>query len=245
MSNSYTVRCGDKEATIEIIRPNFDDVKKAYEKIDKIGQEEATSKYTEYLKATGDQEEANHIYALVLAEKRYEILGEQAYKEFMSNKDGYINTCALRMSYALNYSVTHPIKNMKKQVKDARGNDRGYKGIDGHIYYLGVPDIIELLNKNWKKSSLKTYSQVKEKIQSGRSKDFYHNMTSKAENQKFFKELQSIKRKGVVAMRGPSGFNHTTLWEVNNFVDVELDTSDNYLLRNDVLIREFYFWSLL
>lgn len=46
-------------------------------------------------------------------------------------------------------------------------------------------------------------------------------------------------------MRGPSGFNHTTLWEVNNFVDVELDTSDNYLLRNDVLIREFYFWSLL
>ena len=92
---------------------------------------------------------------------------------------------------------------------------------------------------------MKTYSQVKEKIQSGRSKDFYHNMTSKAENQKFFKELQSIKRKGVVAMRGPSGFNHTTLWEVNNFVDVELDTSDNYLLRNDVLIREFYFWSLL
>ena len=45
-------------------------------------------------------------------------------------------------------------------------------------------------------------------------------------------------------MRGPKGFNHTTLWEVDNFVDVKLGTSKNYLLEVDILIRDFYFWEL-
>ena len=69
-------------------------------------------------------------------------------------------------------------------------------------------------------------------------------MTTKQENIDFFDELKSIKRKGIVAMRGPNGFNHTTLWEVDNFVDVKLG-SDNYLLHKDIIVRDFYFWDLL
>ena len=46
-------------------------------------------------------------------------------------------------------------------------------------------------------------------------------------------------------MQGPNGFNHTTLWEVDEFVDVKLGTNDNYLLKNEILVRDFYFWDLL
>ena len=63
-------------------------------------------------------------------------------------------------------------------------------------------------------------------------------MTTKQENIDFFTELKSIKRKGIVAMRGPN------LWEVDNFVDVKLGTNDNYLLHKDIIVRDFYFWEL-
>ncbi|MDY5185134.1 hypothetical protein [Helicobacter trogontum] len=79
---------------------------------------------------------------------------------------------------------------------------------------------------------------------SGCSEDFYHNMTSKAENQKFFKELQSIKRKGITAMIGTDGLRHTTLWNGNNFVDVEFNYY-NFLDETNYIIKELYFWNLL
>ena len=160
--------------------------------------------------------------------------------QFISDMDKYYNTCALRVSYALNYS-THPIKNMKKQVVG-----RGYKDKDNHTYYLGVFDIIELLKLNWKVLSWNksTYNQVKANIQCGCSEDFYHSMTSKAENQKFFKELQSIKRKGIAAMIGTDGLRHTTLWNGNNFVDVEFNYY-NFLDETNYIIKELYFWDLL
>ncbi len=81
-------------------------------------------------------------------------------------------------------------------------------------------------------------------------------MTSKAENQKFYKELQSIKRKGIVAMIGTDGLRHTTLWNESNFVDVEMNREIDiplYLFGYDYLndpnksypyIAQFYFWEL-
>ena len=188
--------------------------------------------------------------ATVQAQKRYEKVGGQALREFNRDSKSYINTCALRVSYSLNQS-THPIKGMEKQVIG-----RGYKGKDNHTYYLGVPDIVELLNKNWKALSWNkaTYNQVKKNIQCGCSEDFYHNMTSKAENQKFYKELQSIKRKGIIAMIGTDGLRHTTLWNESNFVDVEMNKEvDIPLFGYDYLndpnksypyIAQFYFWEL-
>ena len=86
------------------------------------------------------------------------------------------------------------------------------------------------------------------------SEDFYHSMTSKAKNQKFFKELQSIKRKGITAMIGTDGLRHTTLWNGNNFVDVEMNKEVDiplfgYDYLNDPLgkypfVSNFYFWEL-
>ena len=81
-------------------------------------------------------------------------------------------------------------------------------------------------------------------------------MTSKAENQKFYKELQSIKRKGIIAMIGTDGLRHTTLWNESNFVDVEMNREIDiplYLFVYDYLndpnndyphIAQFYFWEL-
>ena len=46
-------------------------------------------------------------------------------------------------------------------------------------------------------------------------------MTTKQDNIDFFSELQSIKRKGIIAMIGTYGLRHTTLWNESNFVDVE------------------------
>lgn len=177
------------------------------------------------------------VNGIVSAEKRYEMIGGQAYREFMNNKINLYNTCALRVSYALNYS-THPIKDMEKQ-----NSGRAYSGNDGHIYYLGVPDIVELLNKNWKHLSWdkSTYSQVKEKIKRGCSEDFYKGMTSKAENIHFFEEPQSIQRKGIIAMNGTDGLRHTTLWNGSDFLDTYLELSRNYLIESQYIIRYLYF----
>ncbi|TLD87777.1 hypothetical protein LS66_007695 [Helicobacter sp. MIT 03-1614] len=154
--------------------------------------------------------------------------------------DKYYNTCALRVSYALNYS-THPINTMDRQVMG-----RGYQGDDKQTYYLGVFDIIELLKLNWKELTWKqpTYTQVKEKIKCGCSEDFYHNMTSKDENQQFFEELQSIQRKGIVAMIGTSGLRHTTLWNGNDFVDVDFGYY-NFLKETNYIVKDLYFWDLI
>ena len=41
--------------------------------------------------------------ATVQAQKRYEKVGGQALREFNRNSESYINTCAFKLSYALNY----------------------------------------------------------------------------------------------------------------------------------------------
>ncbi|WP_281651675.1 T6SS effector amidase Tae4 family protein [Helicobacter bilis] len=160
---------------------------------------------------------------------------------FNSNQRRYVNTCALRVSYALNHS-THPINTMDKQVIG-----RGYQGKDEQTYYLGVFDIIELLKLNWKELSWNksTYTQIIEKIKCGCSEDFYTSMNSKKENENFFEELQSIQRKGIVAMIGTDGLRHTTLWNGNDFVDTALGVSGDFLNHPTYIIRELYFWDLL
>ena len=124
---------------------------------------------------------------------------------------------------------------------------RGYQGKDKQTYYLGVFDIIDLLKLNWKELSWKksTYTQIIEKIKCGCSEDFYTSMNSKKENENFFEELQSIQRKGIVAMIGTDGLRHTTLWNGNDFVDTTLGVSGDFLNHPTYIIRELYFWDLL
>lgn len=114
------IKYGDKEITIRIQRPDFNDLKNTYEAIDNVERNEAE---------TYNRMEANLAGNIALVEKRYEVIGGQAYREFMNKKINLYNTCALRVSYALNYS-THSIKNMKKQVVG-----RGYKGKESYILF--------------------------------------------------------------------------------------------------------------
>ena len=45
-------------------------------------------------------------------------------------------------------------------------------------------------------------------------------------------------------MIGTSGLRHTTLWDNDGFVDVNLGISKNYLNETDYIIRECYFWDM-
>lgn len=64
-------------------------------------------------------------------------------------------------------------------------------------------------------------------------------------NQSFFEELQSLNRKGIIAMISIDGLRHITLWNGNDFVDSTLGVSVNYLNETRYLIREVYFWDLI
>ena len=75
--------------------------------------------------------------------------------------------------------------------------------------------------------------------------DFYKGMTSKAENIHFFEELQSIQRKGIIAMNGTDDLRHTTLWNGSDFLDTYLELSPNYLTEPECTVRDLYFWDLL
>lgn len=245
MSNICKVKCGDKEKSIKIQRPSFKSVEKGYREINALPQEQENEAkdliYSLLITQNYTQLESLQIadyYKQVAA--RYVKIGGGAYNQFINDMDKYYNTCALRVSYALNYS-THPINTMDRQVMG-----RGYQGDDKQTYYLGVFDIIELLKLNWKELTWKqpTYTQVKEKIKCGCSEDFYHNMTSKDENQQFFKELQSIQRKGIVAMIGTSGLRHTTLWNGNDFVDMDFGYY-NFLKETNYIVKDLYFWDLI
>ena len=257
MPNILKAKCGDKEITIKIQRPSFESVKRGYEKISIFNTDDYHARkqmlYDNLYKLAINQgysdEEAQKladteslwIVSIEIAETRYKQVGCKVRALFNSDKRAYVNTCSLRVSYALNYS-THPINTMEKQIKN-----RGYNGADKHTYYLGVFDIIELLKLNWKHLSWdkSTYSQVKDKIRRGCSEDFYKGMTSKMENIHFFEELQSIQRKGIIAMNGTDDLRHTTLWNGSDFLDTYLELSQNYLTEPEYTVRDLYFWDLL
>lgn len=259
MAVEWKATCGTASASIKCKRPSWKSVREAYDKINtadpkceelqKIFKQAIINKGRWYgcsqeameqiISDNDDDDNYDRVW------QRYALVGGQPLSEYISYKNffrkspnyaDYSNTCALRVSYALNYS-THPIKTMDRQIAG-----RGYQGGDGHIYYLGVFDIIDLLKLNWKKPT--TYTEVKKNIKYGRSEDFYHQMTSKDKNRQFFKELQSIKRKGIVAMNGTNGLRHVTLWNGSNFADVDFGYY-NFLEGTDYVIKELYFWDLI
>lgn len=96
MSIKITATCGDKSVSIECKRPSWKSAREAYEEINKY-------------------------YIQGKAQAVFEKIGGEPYKEFLNNEqiikkqniDGIaigdiqrytLNSCALRMSYALNYS---------------------------------------------------------------------------------------------------------------------------------------------
>ncbi|TLD79726.1 hypothetical protein LS70_009670 [Helicobacter sp. MIT 11-5569] len=237
---------------IEIKRPSWSNVSKAYREINEVGKKE----YDEVLKESELHDTETYRAAeLIQAQKRYEKVGGQALSEFNRDSNTYINTCALQVSYALNYGGM-PL--MDDKVKLTSGTK--LKGKNDYKYYTGVSGIKELLLENWKR--LKPYSRTNNKdfykvFYNHKKEPFetlansYGNILNEQrveeicrDNLNFFNTLQSLGIKGIVTMNidgWGDAEGHTTLWNGNHFLD---DT--NYLNdgRKFVFVRELCFWEL-
>ncbi|TLD83866.1 hypothetical protein LS69_009995 [Helicobacter sp. MIT 05-5294] len=164
----------------------------------------------------------------------------------------FSNTCALCVSYALNYGGI-PIKDLCHLPFGV------LKGEDGYLYYTGVPRIKELLMNNWNKGKgIKPFSERinnKEfyKVFYSEKKEYLNIMTNpqllqkvRKANQDFFDTLKSLNQNGVVTMDidgwGNAG-GHTTFFdkESKGFLD-----GTNYLLYEDerIFVRELCFWKI-
>ena len=179
-------------------------LKRAYQYIDKLGKFEQDP--------------------IQKAKLKYELVGGELYDKFKKEPSAYVNTCALRMSYALNYSGT-PITKPRPETNTFLGNDK-------KIYVLGSQDIRDFLH----------VKQIYKALYDPKS------MNSKKENEDFYNnELLQLDKNGIVFMRidgwGQSAFGHTTLWDgtKKRFLD-----DSNYLLdeRSDVIVRKFHFWEV-
>ena len=232
---------------LNIKRPSWDSVSKGYEEINEIGKDE----YDKVITNGGSKNQAE----LAQAKERYKKVGGQAYREFNRDSESYVNTCAFRLSYALNYGGMPLIAGRAKLT-----NGTNLMGKDGYKYYTGVSGIKGLLLENWKQ--LKPYSQTNNRdfykiFYDYRKEPFvtladkYGNVFNQArvdeirkENKNFFDILCALNIKGVVTMLiegwGDAG-GHTTLWNEKGFLD-----GTNYL--NDekvsIFVRELCFWEL-
>ncbi|TQR58186.1 hypothetical protein DMC01_07915 [Campylobacter troglodytis] len=233
-------------------------MEKGYNIIHKIHKE---AKQLAKAKAYNEIEEAKliakHIFEYIggkLDEARIEaeIKAEQD-----KNIETYRNTCATKLSFAFNNSE---IKIDHKNLKLVGGTK--WKGKDGFYYYTGVSGIKNLLIENWKKKGLKPFSQNNKEdfykvfynykqepystlvdsytniINAKRVKEIRNN------NEKFFKTLQGLNKKGIVTMDIDAcndARGHTTLWNGSDFVDDENYLNDE---REHIFVRELCFFEL-
>lgn len=210
---------------LNIKRPRWDSVKKAYVEINEIGKDE----YDDYAKAR----------------LRYAFLGGKIQKTFEKEETSYVNTCAVRVSYALNKGGM-PLKealeiDIKKNSKyksllqSIKSNAEIYNRIDKNKNYY-ITNSIDMETFLW--------------IKWGTPELMQKNMTTKAQNIIFFNNLKNAKKQGVVTMRidFSDAKGHTTLWDKNYFVDdsnylVEAIIKDNDIHYNP-LVKEIHFWEL-
>ena len=89
--------------TLNLKRPKWEDVSKAYKEINEIGKAEYYNTLEKAKQEGLSDNMARHRAELAQAQKRYEKVGGQALREFNRDSESYINTCAFKLSYALNY----------------------------------------------------------------------------------------------------------------------------------------------
>ncbi|AQQ59247.1 hypothetical protein XJ32_03070 [Helicobacter bilis] len=245
-ANVWRVKCGNKEITIKIQRPDFASVESAYREITREGADEFIKNYK--LTQPQTQDELNQL-SYIMAEARYKKISQVLLNFYNDKRKERYNTCATRVSYAINNSTVplHMVANKKDLPV-------GLWGIGGKYYYISVDGIINALSIAWHKPK-KLDDKIKQSILCGYSEDFYKEMTSKYQNATFFNELVSFNKKGIVAMRMQHNrLRHTTLWNGSNFVDVEMNKEvEIHIFGYDYLndsnksyphITQFYFWEL-
>ena len=239
-------------------RPSFESVERAYREITREGASEFIEKYNEILERYRNGEITQEVakqeitsLRLIMAEARYAKVDDVLLRFYRSDKQNLSNTCATRISYALNHSTIS-----LNEVASKKDLPSGLWDIKGKYYYISVDGIINALSVAWGKPK-KLDDNLKQSILQGLSEDFYIEMTNKQQNIALFNDLVSFKRKGIVAMRMQhNSLRHTTLWNGSNFVDVEMNKEIDiplYLFGYDYLndpnndyphIVQFYFWEL-
>ncbi|MGX3046098.1 T6SS effector amidase Tae4 family protein [Helicobacter sp. T3_23-1056] len=253
----WRATCGTKNADIKCNRPNWDKVKKAYDEINKIDENDANKVYKiifndekNKLIKKGEQEWMAIQKAHEIAEKtkisqvRYEKAEGEALRYFEGNREQYRNTCALQISYALNFGGM-PLHNTikKRDFSSVGGTTIEQKET---LYILGVINMREFLLQEWRQP------EFKESLYEIKSYDVLL-----SRNKTLLQKLKDLKSKGLVTIGGGrfrdkkylKSFWHSTLWDTNEFVDVQNDRNINYLGGIDdgveFLAKELFFWELI
>jgi|GEM_PF-2833120 len=257
MAIEWKATCGTASASIKCKRPNWESVREAYNKIntanpnDKNLQEIFKQAIIDKGKWYGFSQKAAEQTAKEVIEQiinnnyddsiwqRYALVGGTPLSEYISHKNffdkspnyaDYSNTCALQVSYALNYGGMPLHTEIKvKEYNSMYGKDKEY------LYITRVINTINFLHSKsvW-----------------GNADEPYNpkSMQTKQENIDFYNnEFSKFDKSGVVAMiiNGWDNANgHITLWngKKKQFID-----NTNYLLdkRDWVVIEKLYFWELI
>ncbi|RDU60229.1 T6SS effector amidase Tae4 family protein [Helicobacter sp. MIT 14-3879] len=226
MNIKITATCGDKSVSVECKRPSWESVRKAYREINEIGKG-----LDDYAKA----------------ELRYNLLGGKIQKAFKNEKTSYVNTCAVRVSYALNYGGM-PIE--KSLLNNAKHNER-HKTI-----LQNIKNMAEKYNRIDKNNNYYITNSIDMEtflwIKWGTPEFLQKNITDKFDNEVALEKLKQLNKQGIITMRISfiDANGHTTLWDKDNFVD-----STNYLTTYMIddygkthynpIVTEIHFWELI
>ena len=227
MAVEWKATCGTVNESIKCKRADFDDVKKAYDIINMANPNDMNLQET-FRKAIIDGTPLSEYI-------NYKNFFNIPYKRPYPN---YSNTCALQVSYALNYGKM-PLHTLIKE----REYNALYDTNREYLYILGADYIGRFLQDKWGKAEI--------------SQTLHNNI----DRQTMLIKLKG--QKGIATMRGNhfinntlvGSFSHATLWNEKEFVDVQNKTNDNWLLEligydkeNNLHIyrsQTFNFWELL
>ena len=267
MAVEWKATCGTVNESIKCKRADFDDVKKAYDTINMANPNDMNLQET-FRKAIVDNGEWRGKSSKVAEQKaqdiitqiqdkryddsvwqRYALVGGTPLKEYINYKNffnisyekpypNYSNTCALQVSYALNYGKM-PLHTLIKE----REYNALYDTNREYLYILGADYIGRFLNDKWG------------------SPEISGTLNTNVDRQTMLIKLKG--QKGIATMRGNhfinntlvKSFSHTTLWNLDEFVDVQNKTNINFLdeeLQRQLfhntefyLAQTFSFWELL
>ncbi|BAM13246.1 hypothetical protein HCN_p07 (plasmid) [Helicobacter cinaedi PAGU611] len=264
MGITITATCEGKSKSIECRRPSFKEVRKEYDKINTAnpndenlqeafrqgivdngiwrGKTEKISKNTaeNIIQSIKDGQYDDNVW------QRYALVGGKPLSEYINYKDffrfGYVyqdysNTCAMQVSYALNYGGMP----LHTEIKAKEYNSMYGRG-EKYLYILGADYIGRYLNDKWGKAEV----AIEPKSNDERKLTF-NNLQGNT-------GIAVIKGRHFINQKFSSNFSHTTLWNTNDFVDVQNKTNYNYLLEliwNDSFgnthiyhSSNFQFWEL-
>lgn len=210
--------------TLNLKRPKWESVSKAYIEINEIGK----NLNDDYIKS----------------ELRYNFLGGKIQRAFEREKTKYVNTCAVRVSYALNYGGMPLKESLISNVKSDRHK----------VMLQNMKNAIETYNRLDKSNNYYITSSIDMEtflwIKFGSPEIIQKTMTTKQENIIFLNKLKSLNKQGIITMRinFSDAQGHTTLWNKDRFMDssnylVEYIIQNNARYYNPV-VTEAHFWEL-